>query len=190
MSDPWPRLREWLGAAWSQRDGVPDVALATATLDGVPSVRMVSLRGLDDRGLRFFTHGGSRKANELAANPRAAIVLHFAATHRQLRVEGEVELLPRAEAEQYFATRPRGAQLSATVSRQGRPSPGIAELRAEILRVRDRLGDAAVPCPADFVGYRIVPSVIEFWQGDADRLHDRAFHRREPGGWHVAALQP
>jgi pyridoxamine 5'-phosphate oxidase len=190
VNDPWPLLREWLGGAWSQRDGVPDMALATATNDGVPSVRMVSLRGLDDRGLRFFTHAGSRKTVELAANPRAAVVLHFAAQHRQLRVEGDVEPLPRADAELYFAGRPRGAQLSAAVSRQDRPSPSIAALRAEVDRLRRELGEADVPCPTDFVGYRLVPTTIEFWNGDVDRLHDRVQHRLVNGAWRRLALQP
>ncbi|HWB74343.1 MAG TPA: pyridoxal 5'-phosphate synthase [Nannocystaceae bacterium] len=190
MNDPWPKIREWLGGAWSQKDGVPDMALATATNDGAPSVRMVSLRGLDDRGLRFFTHDGSRKTLELAANPRAAVVLHFAGTHRQLRVEGDVERLPREAAARYFAGRPRGAQLSATVSRQDRPSPGIAALRRELQRVDAELGDAAVPCPDDFIGYRIVPRVVELWEGSDDRMHDRVQHRLVDGVWQCAALQP
>lgn len=190
MNDPWPKIREWLGGAWSQRDGVPDMALATATNDGAPSVRMVSLRGLDDRGLHFFTHHGSRKTLELDANPRAAIVLHFAGKYRQLRIEGTVERLPREDAERYFAGRPRGAQLTAVVSRQGRPSPGLAALRSEVARVRDELGDADVPCPDDFIGYRIVPRVVELWEGNDDRMHDRVQHRLVDGEWQRATLQP
>ena len=190
MNDPWPILRAWLGNAWSQREGVPDMALATATNDGAPSVRMVSLRGLDDRGLRFFTHDGSRKTRELDANPRAAVVLHFAGKHRQLRIEGVVERLPRDEAERYFAGRPRGAQLTATVSRQSRPSPGITVLRDEVARVGAELGDADVPCPDDFIGYRIVPVVVEIWEGSDDRMHDRTQHRLVDGAWQRVALQP
>lgn len=190
MNDPWPKIRAWLGEAWSQRDGMPDMALATATNDGAPSVRMVSLRGLDDRGLRFFTHDGSRKTRELDANPRAAVVLHFAGRHRQLRIEGTVERLPREAAERYFVGRPRGAQLSATVSRQSRPSPGLAALRSEVQRVDAELGDAAVPCPDDFIGYRIVPQVVELWEGRDDRMPDRVQHRREGDAWRCVALQP
>lgn len=164
--------------------------LATATRGGVPSARVVSLRGIDDRGLRFFTHAGSRKVIEMADNPRAAVVFHWAALRRQLRVEGEVEPLGRAEVESYFATRPRPAQLAACVSRQGHPSDGVDLLRAASARLDRELDGRSVPCPDHFVGNRLVPDTIEFWLGSSDRLHNRCAHLREGGAWRRMPLQP
>jgi pyridoxamine 5'-phosphate oxidase len=129
VSDPFPQLRAWVDEGESS-----DMCLATTSLDGVPSVRIVSLRGIEPGALRFFTHAGSRKVEDLAANPRAAALLWFAAQRRQLRVEGVVEPLPRDDVEAYFATRPRAAQLAATVSRQGRPSPGARSRRGAVPR--------------------------------------------------------
>ncbi|MBX7083430.1 MAG: pyridoxal 5'-phosphate synthase [Nannocystaceae bacterium] len=189
--DPWPRLRRWLapGGALAQT-----LMLATATPGGAPSLRVVALRGLDDRGLHVFTHGGSRKVRELERNGRFAAALHFdphpEGGHRQLRLEGAIEWMPRDRVERYFATRPRAAQLSAAVSRQGEPSPGVAALRAAQAALDDALGPAAVPCPADFVGLVLLPAVIEFWRGASDRLHERWVHRREGATWRAEALQP
>lgn len=188
--DPFPRMRAWLDEGEERDWPCLAMMLATATRDGVPSVRAVCLRGLDDRGLRFFTHDGSRKCRELAENPRAAAMIVWSRLRRQLRVDAQVEPLPRIDAERYFATRPRGAQLAAIVSRQGRPSPGIEHLRDEMRALSQRYGDAPVPCPEDFVGYRLVPDAVEFWHGDDHRLHDRVVHVREPNGWRVVLLQP
>lgn len=184
---PWPQLRAWIDEGGATPGGT-DMVLATAGAGGVPSARVVSLRGLDDRGLRFFTHDGSRKTAELAVQPKVALVLHFAALRRQLRVEGEVEALPRPIVEAYFATRPRAAQVSATVSRQGRPAP--ADLRAQAEALSSRLGDGPVPCPPDFVGFRVVPSAIEFWRGCDDRLHDRVVWVQTGSKWRSARLCP
>lgn len=189
--DPWSQLAAWL----AERDDAmaasgPSIALATATPDGVPSVRIVGLRGLDDRGVWFFTHAGSRKTRELEDNPAAAAVMHWPALRRQLRLDGVVELLPRVEAERYFATRPRGAQISAVVSRQGQPSPGLASLREAWQVHAFEAADRPIACPETFIGYRLVPHAIEFWEGSDDRLHDRVVYLRRGQGWQVLALQP
>jgi pyridoxamine 5'-phosphate oxidase len=184
---PWSQLRAWIDEARALPGGT-DMVLATADARGVPSARVVSLRGIDERGLRFYTHDGSRKTAEIAARPRVAVVMHFPSLHRQLRVEGDVEPLPRDVVEAYFATRPRAAQLSASVSRQGRPVSG--DLRAELEALDARLGDAPVPCPPDFIGVRVVPSVIEFWRGSDDRLHDRQVWLRGPSEWRSVRLCP
>jgi pyridoxamine-phosphate oxidase len=188
--DPLPRMLQWLDEGGSRSMFGPEMTLATASPGGVPSLRMVSLRGIDGDGLRFFTHAGSRKTRELDDNPHASAMFWFPTLRRQLRIDGVVAALPRAEAERYFASRPRGAQLAAVISRQGRPSPGITVLRTELDALGERLAGAAVPCPEDFVGYRLVPEAVEFWQGDVDRLHDRVTHLREHGVWRTIALQP
>jgi pyridoxamine 5'-phosphate oxidase len=185
VNDPFPQLRAWIDQGDSN-----DMCLATTCLDGVPSVRIVSLRGIEPGALRFFTHAGSRKVDELTANPRAAALLWFPVQRRQLRVEGVAEPLPRDEVEAYFATRPRPAQLAATVSRQGRPSPGIAVLRAQSDALDRELGAVAVPCPDDFVGYRLIADVVEFWQGDSARMHERITYLRAGAHWRTLALQP
>jgi len=187
--DPWPRVRAWL-----QPDPDGPVAdafmLATASASGVPSARMVSLRGLEDRALLVYTHDASRKVRELDENPLFAAVFHFDAERRQLRLEGTVERLPRAQVERYFATRPRAARISAIVSSQGRPSPGLEELRASCETLARELGDGTIPCPEDFIGLRLVPRVVEFWMGSEDRLHERVVHLCEGGRWRTMELQP
>jgi pyridoxamine 5'-phosphate oxidase len=190
VSDPFPRMLQWIDEGGRQSAFGPEMTLATASPDGVPSVRMVSLRGIEDGALRFFTHAGSRKTVELDANPRAALLFYYPALRRQLRIDGVVEALPREDAERYFATRPPRAQLAAVVSRQGRASPGIDVLRARLDALEQQLAGAAVPCPDDFVGYRLLPEAVEFWQGDSDRMHERVTHLREHGTWRTLALQP
>lgn len=185
--DPWPQMIQWIDDSKGDPGG-SDMVLATATRDGVPSARVVSLRGHDERGLWFFTHDGSRKAVEIAANPRVALVLHWAARRRQLRVDGDVEPLDRVHAERYFATRPRAAQITAVVSRQGRARPD--DLRAEHEALTTRLAGAPVPCPDDFIGFRVVPWAIELWQGADDRMHDRTAFVLEYGAWRSLRLSP
>lgn len=186
MSDPWARVCEWIG---SDPAGPADAfALATASISGVPSLRMVSLRGIEERALLVYTHEGSRKTRELAENPRFAAMFHWPEQRRQLRLEGATQWLPRAAVERYFATRPRAAQISAVVSSQGRPSPGLDVLRAACHEIDAR--DEVVACPDDFVGLRLVVDVIEFWCGSEDRLHDRHAHLWDAGCWRTLALQP
>jgi pyridoxamine 5'-phosphate oxidase len=162
--------------------------LATASASGVPSARMVSLRGIEARALLVYTHEGSRKTRELAENPAFAAVFHWSEARRQLRLEGVVEPMAREAVERYFATRPRAAQISAVVSSQGRASPGLEVLRAacDVLAARDE----PIACPEDFIGLRLVPHAIEFWCGSEDRLHDRVAHLWDDGRWRALALQP
>jgi pyridoxamine 5'-phosphate oxidase len=187
---PLDRAALWLEEA--QRAALPDpeaMALATATPDAAPSVRIVLCRGIDARGLRFFTNYESRKAVELDANPRASVVLHWPGLARQLRAEGRVERLPGAESDEYFAGRPRGHQLSAVASPQSRPIASLDELRARVdeLEKEHRLD---VPRPAFWGGYRLVPHAIEFWVQGAHRLHDRLRYELKDGVWREQRLAP
>ena len=189
--DPDP-LRQF--AAWFEEAGAAGVrapeamALATATSDGRPSVRMVLLKGFDERGFVFFTGYESRKGAELAANPRAALLFHWDALGRQVRVEGTVERVSEAESDAYFRSRPRGAQISATVSPQGR----VVESRAglEALAAELEAGGDDIPRPPTWGGFRVRPETYELWQHRANRLHDRLRYRRNGGGWTIERLAP
>src|SRR5262249_39200884 len=156
------------------------VALATATPDAAPSVRMVLLKGFDERGLVFFSHYTSRKGRELEANPQAALLLHWSPLGRQVRVEGRVERVSAGESDAYFATRPRDAQLGAHASLQSELLESRSELDERLAEVRGSLGDASVPRPPTWGGFRLVPRAWEFWQHRASRLHDRFRYEREP----------
>jgi pyridoxamine 5'-phosphate oxidase len=187
---PLDRAAEWLAEA--QRAALPDpeaMALATATADGAPSVRTVLCRGIDARGLRFFTNYESRKAAELDSNPRAAVVFHWPGLARQLRAEGRIERLPGAESDEYFAGRPRGHRLSALASPQSRPIASLDELRARVERLERELGED-VPRPAFWGGYRLVPHAVEFWVQGAHRLHDRLRFELKDGVWREERLAP
>ncbi len=166
------------------------MTLATATPGGIPSARMVLLKGFDERGFVFFTNYQSRKAAELEANPRAALVFYWAPLHRQVRIGGTIERVTRRETEDYFRTRPRGSQLSAWASHQSWPveSRGVLEARLEELRAQYVGGP--IPPPPDWGGYRLLPATIEFWQGHPNRLHDRLLYTHSRSGWHIERLQP
>ena len=189
--DPDP-LRQF--AAWFEEAGAAGVrapeamALATATSDGRPSVRMVLLKGFDERGFVFFTGYESRKGAELAANPRAALLFHWDALGRQVRVEGTVERVSEAESDAYFRSRPRGAQISATVSPQSRVVESRASLEALAAELEAR-GDE-LPRPPNWGGFRVRPETYELWQHRANRLHDRLRYRRNGGGWTIERLAP
>ena len=166
------------------------MALATATPDGRPSARMVLLKGADRRGFAFYTNYESRKGGELESNPRAALVLYWRELGVQVRVEGTVEKLPRRESAAYFATRPRGAQVSAWVSPQSRPVSGRGELEAAHAEAEERFGDGGIPLPPHWGGYLVVPDAIEFWQHRDDRLHDRRRYTRARDTWRSERLAP
>jgi pyridoxamine 5'-phosphate oxidase len=177
--DPLARLRAWLET--------DVVALATATADGAPSVRMVLLKSADERGLVFFTGYESRKGRELAENPRAAILVHMPG--RQIRVEGQVGKVSAEESDAYWATRPRGSQIAASVSRQSEPIDSRETLEQRFAEL-DASHPAEIPRPPHWGGYRLVPDVYEFWEHRENRLHDRVRYQRAGDGWAMERLQP
>ena len=189
--DPVRLFESWYADAEASGLLLPEsVALATATADGFPSVRMVLLKGVDERGFRFFTNYESRKAGELDANPHAALCFHWSVLERQVRVEGIVERLTRDESEDYFRSRPRGSQIGAWASEQSRRIGERAELEAKVRELEARFAGQPVPLPDHWGGYLIRPARIEFWQGRANRLHDRLVYTPDGDGWAVARLQP
>jgi len=190
-SDPLALVGEWFEeAAASGIIEAERMALATATPDGRPSVRIVLLKGIDADGIRFFTNYGSRKGRELEANPRAAATLYWQPLYRAARLEGPVERLTSEESDAYFATRPRGAQVGAWASAQGSVLRDRAELQERLRAVEERFPDA-VPRPDFWGGYRLRPDAVELWQGRPDRLHDREHFLRQPdGSWRAERLSP
>jgi pyridoxamine 5'-phosphate oxidase len=190
--DPFRQFGAWFAEARAANVYQPDaMTLATATADGRPSARVVLLRGLDGRGFTFFTNYDSRKGAELAANPRSALVLYWAELHRQVRVEGPVEVVSAAESDAYHQTRPRGSQLSAWASPQSEAIRGRGVLEERVAELARRFEGQPVPRPPRWGGYRVVAETIEFWQGRENRLHDRLRYRRGPGGgWEIVRLAP
>lgn len=190
-SDPLEQFRRWYAEAEEAGVKVPQaVALATATADGAPSVRMVLLKGADERGFVFFTGYVSRKAAELDANPRAALLFHWDALGRQVRIEGRVARVAGQESDAYFATRPRGAQLAAAASQQSSVLRDRAEIDNRVAELAREHEGSNVRRPDHWGGYRLVPETYEFWQHRDDRLHDRLRYRRANGAWVVERLSP
>jgi pyridoxamine 5'-phosphate oxidase len=188
-ADPLARLAAWYDEAADVTE--PNVmALATATPDGAPSVRIVLLKGIDSRGVQFFTNSESRKGRELEANPRAAATIYWQPLHRAVRFEGPVERLDADASDAYFASRPRGSRLGAWASHQGTPLAGRADLEAALADADARYPGEEVPRPDYWGGYRIVPVAIELWQGMPSRLHDRIHWVREGDGWREEILSP
>ena len=189
--DPIRQLAAWLADASATGLPLPNAfALATADDEGMPSVRFVLLNGLDADGLRYFTHRGSRKGRDVAINPHAAAAFWWPSLDRQVRVNGSVRLLSDADSLAYWRTRPRGSQLSATVSAQGQEVGSREELEARVAELAAR-NPGELPLPPMWGGYLIVPRIIEFWESRADRLHDRVEYRRGgDGSWNRRRLQP
>ena len=189
--DPLPRFRRWYAAAARAGIELPDaMALATADAAGRPSVRFVLLKAADERGFVFFTDARSRKGRDLAANPEAAFACYWDATGKQVRVEGTVRPVSSAEADAYWATRPRGSRLAASSSTQSAPMPSPRWMLARWRRLRRDLGRHEVPRPPAWGGYRLAPQTIEFWTRGAFRLHLRERYERGPRGWRRVLLQP
>jgi pyridoxamine 5'-phosphate oxidase len=189
--DPLEQFRRWYAEAEGAGIRAPQaMALATSTADGGPSVRMVLLKGADERGFVFFTGYGSRKAGELDANPRAALLFHWDPLGRQVRVEGHVERVAGQESDAYFATRPRGAQLAAAASQQSSVLRDRAEIDTRVEELAREHEGSDVRRPEHWGGYRLVPEAYEFWQHRDDRTHDRLRYRRANGDWVVERLSP
>ena len=178
-SDPLDHLRAWLDT--------DVVALATATAEGAPSVRMVLLKEADERGFLFFTSYIGRKARELADNPRAAILVHMPG--RQIRVEGRVEKIADSESDEYWAARPRGSQVSASISMQSEPVESRERLERRFTEF-DAAHPGEIPRSAHWGGYRLIPDAYEFWEHHDNRLHDRIRYRRDGERWTIERLQP
>ena len=183
--EPLKQFREWYAEA-----GNDAVALATAARDGWPSARMVLLKGADERGFVFHSSYESRKARELAENPRAALLFYWHDLGRQVRVEGDVEQVDRGESETYFKTRPRGGQLAAWTSSQSEPIGTRDELEESFAELERTFEGDEVPLPPHWGGFRLVPETYEFWQHRENRLHDRFRYRRNGDDWVIERLSP
>ena len=190
--DPFVQFARWYDDAIEHGQLQPDAMIvASSTPDAQPSVRMVLLRGVDQRGFCFYTNLASRKGKELDANPRAAIAFHWPEVLRQVRATGNVERVDDAEADAYWFARPRASRVSAWASAQSETVATRAELEARVEQIQLRFADGEVSRPAGWGGFRVVPAEVEFWQHRDDRLHDRLRYTRSGvGTWHVDRLQP
>lgn len=190
--DPLKLFGEWLAEA-TQADLLEPNAmtLATATPDGRPSARIVLLKSVDDRGFSFFTNYESRKGQELAANPRAALTFWWGPLERQIRIEGRTEKLPAAESDAYYESRPLGSRLGAWTSAQSQIIPNRDVLETRWAELQTEYTENAPPRPPHWGGYLLTPDAIEFWQGGPHRLHDRLLYTRQAdGSWRIERLSP
>jgi pyridoxamine 5'-phosphate oxidase len=190
LLDPVARFQELFARAHGSEPDATAAALATADASGAPSVRMVLLKAVDGAGFVFFTNYESRKAAELAVNPRAALCFNWPTLGVQVRVEGGVERVSDPESEAYFATRGRESQLGAWASRQSRPLASPEALRKEFERAKVRFDGQTVPRPPVWGGFRVRPQRIEFWHSGEHRLHDRILYTRQGEGWKIERLFP
>lgn len=191
MSGPMETLERWLEEAAGAGAPAPTaMTLVTVAGDGRPSARVVSLKRLGPEGLVFTTGLWTRKAAELRANPRVAVVFHWPALGRQARIEGRAEVAERELAEELFAERPRSHQLQSIVSRQGEAIEDLGVLRARLDELKAETNAQPIPCPADWGAVRIRPDVVELWSEGDDRLHERRVFTRSGAGWAIALLAP
>ncbi|MCA9291929.1 MAG: pyridoxamine 5'-phosphate oxidase [Phycisphaerales bacterium] len=189
--DPLPVFRTWLEEAGALDLPNPNaMTLATADADGRPSARTVLLKGLDARGAVFYSNSRSRKGRELAANPRAALLFHWDALARQIRIEGSVTQVSDEESDAYYASRPRESRLGAWASDQSQPVDARKTLLARLDEARERFAGADVPRPPHWHGYRLAFERIEFWEGRDFRIHDRVVYEREGDAWRTMRLFP
>jgi len=189
--DPVEQFRRWFEQAVSAQLPEPNaMTLATCTPDGRPSARIVLLKGYNGNGFTFFTSYEGRKAKELDSNPRAALVFYWPELERQIRIEGTIERTSSEESDAYFATRPRNSQLGAWASSQSSVVASREVLERRWAELQARYANQPVPRPPHWGGYRLIPTVFEFWQGRPSRLHDRLRYRRSPTGWVRERLSP
>ncbi|MCK8784623.1 pyridoxamine 5'-phosphate oxidase [Roseomonas sp. NAR14] len=189
--DPLALFEAWMAEAAAGEPNDPNaMCLATVDAEGRPSARMVLLKGLDARGFVFYTNLESRKGEELAANPNAALCFHWKSLRRQVRIEGPVEAVTPDEADAYYASRPRGSRIGAWASRQSRPLTSRAELEAAVAEMEARFPEESVPRPAHWSGFRLLPQRLEFWRDMPFRLHERQVFHRLAAGWRTEVLFP
>jgi pyridoxamine 5'-phosphate oxidase len=193
-ADPFVLFNAWLADAFLAKErGVlpePTAMVVATSVEDQPSARTVLLKNVSDEGFTFFTNYNSRKGSELSRNRRVALLFGWYPLHRQVRAEGTAELVPRAESEAYFATRPRESQLGAWASEQSATVGSLEELNHAYAAAEQRFRGVAVPCPQDWGGYRVTPTMIEFWQGQPSRMHDRLVYHRSGLGWMRSRLAP
>jgi pyridoxamine 5'-phosphate oxidase len=189
--DPFQQFRTWLDQALASSLREPNaMALATATREGVPSCRMVLLKGFDERGFVFYTNYDSHKGMDLDENPMAALTFYWSELERQVRITGGVDRVSPAESDEYFSARPPLARLGAAASLQSSPIPSRTWLETQVQLLQSLHPEGDIPRPESWGGYRVHPSSFEFWQGRRDRLHDRILYTFEGGEWRIARLSP
>jgi len=190
-ADPFALFDSWFAEAKAKEPNDPEaMALATATPDGRASVRMVLLKDHGPAGFTFYTHDGSRKGEEIAANPRAALLFHWKSLARQVRIEGPVTRVEPETADAYFATRPREAQIGAWASAQSSPLPDRETFIARFAEMKARFAGMEVPRPQGWSGFSVIPETFEFWTAGEHRLHERRAFRRAGAGWEEGLLYP
>jgi len=192
VTDPFTKFQDWMNEAWTHEpDDANAMTLATAAPDGTPAARIVLLKGADARGFVFYTNKGSRKGDELAANSRASLLFHWKPLGRQVRIEGRVEPVTDAEADAYYASRPRISRLGAWASDQSRVLPDRADLERRLAEYEVKYPGEEIPRPPFWSGFRVLPERFEFWQNMPFRLHDRTIYTRAAnGGWTIGKLYP
>lgn len=191
MTDPYAIFAEWMAEATRTEPNDPNaMCLATATPEGRPAARMVLLKGQDARGFVFYTNLESRKGEDLAANPQAALCFHWKSLQRSVRVEGDVEAVTAEEADAYYASRHRSSRIGAWASRQSRPLEGRWALEKAVAEYTMKFGLGEIPRPAHWSGFRILPARIEFWRDMPFRLHERRVFLVDGEGWREETLYP
>lgn len=189
--NPFQLFDTWYAEAKASEPSDPNaMAVATATPDAIPSVRMVLLKEHDENGFVFYTNMESRKGDELTANPRASLCFHWKSTYKQVRIEGRIEQVSDEEADAYFASRGRAKQLAATASDQSRPLESFATFEDKVAALDEATKGEQLERPAHWTGVRVIPDSFEFWEGTQERMHHRQLFVRHRDGWKVGLLYP